>query len=57
MSISLLIAFRGFRYFVGGDIETFTEKKIALRDLVKDVDIYKANHHGSHTSGLYSMNQ
>jgi beta-lactamase superfamily II metal-dependent hydrolase len=50
MSMSLLITFRGFRYFVGGDIETFTEEKIAQRDLVKDVDLYEANHHGSHTS-------
>ena len=50
MSISLLIQYGNFRYFVGGDIEVHTEKKIAERDLVTDVDVYQANHHGSDTS-------
>jgi beta-lactamase superfamily II metal-dependent hydrolase len=47
MSVSLLITFGGFRYFVGGDIEGATEAKIAARDLVRDVDVYQADHHGS----------
>ncbi len=50
MSISLLIQIGGFKYFIGGDIEGTTEGKIAERDLVLDVDVYQANHHGSHTS-------
>jgi competence protein ComEC len=50
MSVSLLITFGGFQYFVGGDIESTTEAKIAARDLVLNVDVYQANHHGSHTS-------
>lgn len=50
MSVSLLVQFGSFRYFVGGDIEAPTEAKIAARDLVKDVDVYQANHHGSHSS-------
>lgn len=50
MSVSLLINFRGFKAFFGGDIERHTEEKIAARDLVVDIDLYKANHHGSHTS-------
>jgi len=50
MSISLLITFRGFRYFVGGDIEAATEAKIAAADLVTNLDVYQANHHGSHSS-------
>lgn len=50
MSISLLVAFGPFRYFVGGDIEEPTELKIADADLVREVDVYVANHHGSHTS-------
>ena len=52
MSVSLLIQFGRFRIFIGGDIHKETEKKIADRDLVLDVDIYKANHHGSHTSSF-----
>jgi beta-lactamase superfamily II metal-dependent hydrolase len=50
MSVSLLIQFGNFRYFIGGDIEAHTESKIAARDLAMDVDLYEANHHGSHTS-------
>lgn len=47
MSISLLIQFGSFRYFIGGDIETDTEMKIAAGDLVLDVDVYQVNHHGA----------
>lgn len=50
MSVALLIEFKNFKYFVGGDIELTTEGKLAQRDLVLDVDVYQANHHGSHTS-------
>jgi competence protein ComEC len=50
MSISLLIQHGRFRFFVGGDMHAATEKKIADRDMVLDVDVYQANHHGSHTS-------
>lgn len=50
MSIGLLIQFGTFRYFVGGDMHEYTEDKIAAQDLVMDVDVYQANHHGSHTS-------
>lgn len=50
MSISLLVTYGHFKYFVGGDIEEPTESKIAARDLALDVDVYQANHHGSHTS-------
>lgn len=50
MSLSLLVTFGAFRYFVGGDIEAATEAKIAARDLVTVVDVYQANHHGSHSS-------
>jgi beta-lactamase superfamily II metal-dependent hydrolase len=50
MSVALLINFRGFKAFFGGDIHAHTESKIAQRDLVLDVDYYKGDHHGSHTS-------
>lgn len=48
--MSLLIRFGEFRYFIGGDIEAATERKIADHDLALDVDVYAANHHGSDTS-------
>jgi beta-lactamase superfamily II metal-dependent hydrolase len=50
ISIGLLIQFGNFRYFVGGDMHGHTEDKIAAQDLVMDVDVYQADHHGSHTS-------
>lgn len=50
LSVSLLITFAGFDAFYGGDIEAPTEAKIAARDLVTDIDLYQANHHGSDTS-------
>ena len=49
-SVSLLIEWGEFDYFIGGDIESATEKKIAAQDLALDVDVYQANHHGSDTS-------
>jgi len=52
MSISLLITYGSFRYFIGGDIEHETEEDIASRDLIMDIDVYQANHHGSHSSSL-----
>jgi competence protein ComEC len=47
MSIGLLVTFGGFRYWIGGDTERPTELKIAARDLVQDVDVYVADHHGA----------
>ena len=55
LSVSLLLTFDGFRAFFGGDIEQPTEAKIAAGDLVKDVDFYKADHHGSHTSSSQAL--
>jgi beta-lactamase superfamily II metal-dependent hydrolase len=50
MSVALLVQYGPFRYFMGGDLEEHTESKIAARDLVMDVDVYRADHHGSDTS-------
>jgi len=58
MSIATLLTFGSFSYFNGGDIEASTEKKIAQLNLVKDVEVCKADHHGSETSsdsGFMSM--
>jgi len=55
MSIALLIQYGDFLYFTGGDIEIPTEKKIADRDLVTDVDVCKSDHHGSHKCSLQSF--
>jgi beta-lactamase superfamily II metal-dependent hydrolase len=49
-SVGLVIGFAGFTAFFAGDMETHTEAKLAARDLVTNVDFYKASHHGSHSS-------
>ena len=54
-SVSLLITFGSFRYFVGGDIHELVELKIAAADLAPNVDVYQANHHGSHTSSSFTF--
>jgi competence protein ComEC len=54
-SIALLIQFGGFQFFTGGDIQVTTEGKIAAHDLVKDVDLYEADHHGSETSSTVPL--
>ena len=47
MSLGLLVTYGSFRFWVGGDVETATESKIAALDLVLNVDVYQANHHGA----------
>lgn len=54
-SIALLVQYGGFRYFIGGDIQETTERKLAERDLVTDVDVYQADHHGSDTSSCSEL--
>ncbi len=51
-SVAVLVSFGEFTAFYGGDIEQHTEQFIADNDLVMDVDLYQANHHGSHTSSI-----
>jgi beta-lactamase superfamily II metal-dependent hydrolase len=55
MSIGLLIQFGNFRYFVGGDMHEPTEDKIAAQDLVMEVEVYQADHHGSDTSSSVNL--
>jgi beta-lactamase superfamily II metal-dependent hydrolase len=55
LSVSLLLTFAGFKALYGGDKHKPTEAKIAARDLVMDVDLFKAHHHGSHTSSLLAF--
>jgi competence protein ComEC len=57
MSIALIVKYGGFHYFIGGDVEEHTEKKMAARDLVMDVDVYRSSHHGSDTSSCLEFMQ
>ena len=41
MSISLKIQYGAFKYFVGGAIESATQRKIADQDQVMDADVYQ----------------
>ena len=57
LSVSLLIEFAGFKAYFGGDTHEQVEAVIAAEDLVKDVDLYKASHHGSDTSSSLAFMQ
>jgi competence protein ComEC len=46
-SLGLLLTYGRFRFWVGGDVETATESKIAGMNLVRHIDLYQANHHGA----------
>lgn len=50
MSVTVLVQLGNFKMFVGGDVHTHVEDKIAQLDLVSNIDVYQANHHGSDTS-------
>lgn len=49
-SVSLLVSYNGFNYFIGGDLTSEVEERIVREAAVGDVDIYKVSHHGSETS-------
>lgn len=49
-SVTLLLSFRGFNYFIGGDLTTPIEERLVLEAAVGDIDVYKVSHHGSETS-------
>ncbi|MEM1668728.1 MAG: MBL fold metallo-hydrolase [Thermofilaceae archaeon] len=48
LSVGLLISYGGFQLWVGGDLTSPVEVKIA--PYVGDVDVYVMHHHGSYTS-------
>jgi competence protein ComEC len=50
LSVSLVVSFAGFRAYFGGDTEASTEAKLVEHGLARDIDFYKASHHGSHSS-------
>lgn len=48
LSLGLLLSYRDFQAWVGGDLSSTVEKKVA--HLIGDVDLYVMHHHGSGTS-------
>jgi beta-lactamase superfamily II metal-dependent hydrolase len=55
MSVSLLVEWGTFKYFIGGDIEHPTEEELAANDLILNVDVYHSTHHGSDTSSAADL--
>jgi competence protein ComEC len=53
LSIVLLLKYKSFELFLGGDSNTKSES--VLGQLASDVDVYKVNHHGSSTSSIGSF--
>lgn len=56
-SVSLLISYRGFNYFVGGDLTREVEVRIVEEAALGDLDLLKVNHHGSATSSSHAFLQ
>jgi hypothetical protein len=46
-SVAVVISYKGFSAFYGGDLELHTENKLSSADVVKNVSVYQANHHGA----------
>lgn len=51
LSVGLLISYGDFQLWVGGDLTSPVEVKIA--PYVGDVDVYVMHHHGSYTSSSF----
>lgn len=49
-SIGLLISYNGFDYWTSGDLEEEVEEALVHQNVLSNVDVMKANHHGSATS-------
>jgi len=47
-SIALLVSYRGFDYFTGGDLAKGAEQSLAQG--IQNCDVYHVNHHGSRTT-------
>ncbi len=49
-SAALLVSYRGFNYFIGGDLTAIVEERLVNEAALGDIDVYKVSHHGSETS-------
>ncbi len=49
-SAALLVSFRGFNYFIAGDLTAIVEDRLVREAALGDIDVYKVSHHGSQTS-------
>ena len=49
-SLGLIISYKGFDFLIAGDLNEEVEPKLVQLGVLKDVDVYHVNHHGSETS-------
>ena len=49
-SVTLLIQYKGFDFFIAGDLTTNVEETLVDDGAVPDVDVYHVSHHGANTS-------
>ena len=49
-SATLLVSYRGFNCFIGGDLTAIVEDRLVREAAIGDIDVYKVSHHGSETS-------
>lgn len=56
-SVALMISWRGFNYFIAGDLTRPVEERLLLEAAVGDVDAYHVSHHGAETSSSHAFLQ
>ncbi|MDP2885122.1 MAG: MBL fold metallo-hydrolase [Ignavibacteria bacterium] len=56
-SIALLVQYKGFDFFIGGDLTTNVEEALVDDSVITDVDVYHVSHHGSTTSSSEDLVQ
>ena len=49
-SLGLIITYKGFDFFIAGDLTDEVEPKLVEKGILKDVDIYHVSHHGAEHS-------
>lgn len=54
-SLAVLFYYKDFTFFTAGDITTATEASLLRNEVLPEVTLYKASHHGSHGSNSQEL--
>ena len=49
-SLALLFTYKDFKFFTAGDLTSSSEASLLTNEVLPEVSLYKASHHGSHGS-------
>lgn len=54
-SVAAIFSYKGFKFFTAGDLTDSSEKDLIKNELLPQVTLYKASHHGSHSSNSQEL--